>query len=402
MADYVALRPQFDRDSELWTYQDVVEFLLDAFGYTRTNSMAVRLCQRSIVQAMRDLPSRSRWSIYEGRVQLLTEAPYSTGTISYTNSNRQVTLVGGTWPTTATYYRLRIGTIDYEIQERISGTVVTLAYDSNPGADVVAGTAYSAYRSVYNLPPDWRRMVCLTDQSSKTELGFVESLSVSRQQVFQGSTGLPVSYTIRNSKDTYGSLAIEFGPAPSAARTYLMLYERGPRLLLTEKYSKGTVSTVGTALTGVNTAFANAHVGAIIRFSGDVTVEPTGIFGNSDDTSNPFTEQRVIMARGSSTTLTLDAALSADVTGMKYTISDPIDCWGQAMMTYVLRAAEVEAARLSAKKDIQTYIMFERQALMEAQAADSGARDSGFPGRSYPFHLMPWTTIPAEVVGGQA
>ena len=79
MAEYVALRPQFDRDAELWTYRDAVEHILDTFEVDRSSLRSVRMAMRSISQVMRDLPTKSRWSVYESRMVLKTEGVFEIG-----------------------------------------------------------------------------------------------------------------------------------------------------------------------------------------------------------------------------------------------------------------------------------------------------------------------------------
>ena len=298
--------------------------------------------------------------------------------------------------------RIKIGTVDYDVAERISNTVVTLQVGSNPGADVAAGQSFTAYRPTHFLPSDFRRMISLTDLASKIEPSYVEAIDINRQQIYQSSNSVPTMYTIHNMRDTYGNAMLELGPYPMSSRSYSVVYERSPRLLLVEGYAKGLVTTSGTTVTGSGGAsFEDAHVGAIIRFSQDATQEPTGTFGYADGSYNPFFAQRVIMQKNSSTQVVLDAALPSDVTGVRYVISDPLDVMNQSMVTYVLRAAELEMARMSQRKDKQEFMMFERQALEEAMAADLLWRELGMPVTWYPFHLQPWTTVPAEVVGGK-
>lgn len=406
MTDYFAQRPQFDRDAELWTYGDCIEYLLDTFELTRSPARNVRLVDSALRQVMRDLPNKSRWSSYETRLIFSSASSYSTGSIEYEHAGgafeRLVTLTGGTFPTDARLYRIRIANIHYEIEEYKSATTITLPEVGNPGADVAAGTEFLLFKPMYPLPSDWRKTISLIDLSTKMELRYVEYRDIDRLQVVQGTLALPNIYTIRNAKEYYGALAIEFGPSPSTTRTYEMTYERSPRLLSTEKYTKGTVTTSGTTVTGTGTAFTKAHVGAVIRFSADSSNEPTGQVGTTDGLVNPFVEQRIVMARSSGTSLTIDSPLTSELTGVRYTISDPIDVYVPTMMTYVLRAAEMECARLMQRSDKGEYVKFAAEALDNAMASDNIAREQGIASAMVPFHLMPWSTIPTEVVHGQA
>jgi pilus assembly protein CpaC len=73
----------------------------------------------------------------------VTNAPYSTGTIAYTQATRTVTLTGGTWPSWAQYGVLVIGNVLYRVAAKPTSTTLVLTAMSNPGVDVPAGAMFT-------------------------------------------------------------------------------------------------------------------------------------------------------------------------------------------------------------------------------------------------------------------
>ena len=94
------------------------------------------------------------WAFLEQHIQVLTAAPYATGTI--TVASGVVTLAGGTFPTNAAFSVLTTGdsTYDglYEVSTRDSGTQVTL-HDTN--VTIGSATTFSLYQYRYALPSNF-------------------------------------------------------------------------------------------------------------------------------------------------------------------------------------------------------------------------------------------------------
>jgi hypothetical protein len=80
---------------------------------------------------------------------------YTTGTIVYDHAggtpDRKVTLTGGTWPLWAASGVITISGVDYTVDARTSGTVITLESDSNPGEDITDATSYSLVDGVFQM-----------------------------------------------------------------------------------------------------------------------------------------------------------------------------------------------------------------------------------------------------------
>lgn len=383
--------------SEVMTYRDAVEHLLDVFQVPDSEDRVLRLARRAVDNVYRDIPHRHRWSYFDREYVQIVDASYSTGTIEYDHTGgtneREVTLTGGTWPANAAYGVLVISDIRYKIDRRISDTVVTLKSDSNPGADISSGTAYTYMRDAYALPTRFRKLGGVWDMSDDHELSIVGSeLHVAATTVFYDSPDTPRHVSIRGSHDLYGRLDLIFVPPPSSIEKYRVSYLAEPRPITLENYSAGTVTTSGTSVTlSGGTLPETVGEGTVIRFSGSTTA-PTTKYGNISDTLNRYYAQRHVVSRDSGTTLTIDSALDSDQTGVAYTLSDPIDFEPGAMMNVFLRGIEAEFARMAVLDNRRQLLGDFRQTLIEAMESDSRAvRRSGRIGYD-PFSRVSPTT----------
>lgn len=138
----------------LLTFSDVVEHVRSILG-SNASTDVTRDARRAIINAYDEFAAARRWTYYIGRGRVNTVAPYSTGTITYTHSTRTLTLASGTWPTWASYGVVLIASVPYEVASRTSDSVLILSVNSNPGANVAAGTTYTIYRDKYPMPADF-------------------------------------------------------------------------------------------------------------------------------------------------------------------------------------------------------------------------------------------------------
>ena len=372
--------------TQIFTYVDVVEHLLDWFSVDSTDARMFRQTKRAVESAYRALTGLKRWSCYQKRAQLTVSDDYTTGTIAYDHTGgtyeRQVTLTTGTWPTWAKYGQITISGSDYEIEDRKSSSVITLSVNSNPGADVASGTSYTLTRDTYPLPVDCQSIGTLRDVDNGTqpELVTFDEL-VSAKSVSQ-SPAWPRWYAILADPNYVGSLAIRLYPPPSEALNYEYMYQRVPRTLQTYQYNTGTVTTSGTSVAGTSTVFTSSMINSVIRFSSSTTA-PTSTVG-----SNPYVAQRVITGYTSATPITLDQALDSEVSGVAYEISDPIDLEAGAMYTAFLRRCEVELAMILNRNDVQKFQAQYQAAEILAREQDSRSfapqTPSGMGGRRVP------------------
>ena len=299
---------------------------------------------RSCIQnAYRELATRRSWSYFwkPGRINLV--ATYSTGTVvfDYTGGTyeRQLTLTTGTWPSWAVYGTIRIGSVNYIVEDRKSDSVVTLDAQVNPGADV-SSTTYEIFRSVYTLPSDFVAIATPTLEGNWCGAEYITPEEWHSQERNNYSTGNPTHFTIARDPSLIGSMAAFLWPAPSTAESWDFMYQAIPRPLKHAGYDtndcRGHVSVTddSAAVTGYDTSFTSDMVGCIMRISESSTDIPSAMDGHE-----PPAEERVILTYTSSTSVTLDAAVSQTLTKVRYSISDPID-YEQTMIDALQRCME--------------------------------------------------------------
>jgi len=311
---------------ELLTYQDAVDTCVDYMdGVSR--GAPQQMIRRAICSALRAMVAVSDCDYRTSRGRIHLVASESTGTVTYVNSTRKLTLTHATatWPTWAADASIKISNSVSDILTRDSDTVVTLDRVRNPGADISTGTAFRLYKTCYHLPSDFNATSGFLGETAG-DLGMPISLPeyfrLERQD--NCSASAPAYYAIGGVQDLYGTLGVYVWPDPSTAKTYDYLYERQPRSLFYTGHDSGDsagtiVTNETTAVVGTSTSFASAMVGSIIRISSSSTL-PTGRYGK-----NPFIEERVVSTVTDTTHLTLDQVSAASWSGVKCVITDPID-----------------------------------------------------------------------------
>ena len=355
--------------ASFYTYADTHARLMDWTGgadSTRTSNLA----RRAILDAYRDLPMVRNWNYYYGRGRIVTDDDYSTGTITYDHTGstyeRELTLATGTWPTNAAKGVVQIDGVEYQVDRRISSSIVTLKSETNPGADVAAGTSYQWYRDTYTLPRDYRTcdmLMCL-DQSFTMVNGPPGAVLEGRR--LNTSPGQPTFYGIVSDPDTPGAMAVFFDPPPDDQYNIDFIYLRIPYPFRTFDYSTGTVTCSASAtVTGSGTAWTSDMAGSVFRVTSG-TETPSGIDG-----SNPYTEEGIVLSVASATSLTLTAALTGTYSGKKYRLSDLVDVENGAMMSAFLRCCEKNLAWEMHREDAGLKQAAYEAALARAKDADS-------------------------------
>ena len=376
------------------TYHDVVDHLLDHFGGLE-GGRNLKMAKRAVLGAYRSLPTVYNWSYYYKRGRITSVAAYSTGTIEYDHTGgtyeRQATLTSGTWPSWAARGILRIDSVDYDVQERKSDTVVTLSVNSNPGADVASSTTYTLSRDAYPLPIDFQSADQLRNVNKNwTWPSYVSPGEWLDAHSTQESSNDPRLYTIMADPEYYGTMAVHFYPPPSAAHNFDFLYQREPTPLVVNSHTTGTISVPQSSaiVEGDGTEFNSNMKGSVIQF-GTSTDQPTGIDG-----LKPYTEQRTVIAINSSTQLTLDAVVSNPHTAVKYRISDIVDIESGAMFEAFISLAELKLAQLMKDDQIPIKDRTYRDNLRLAMQADN--RNFG-DDRDRPFesivHMRDYSTV---------
>jgi hypothetical protein len=302
-------------------------------------------------------------------------AAASTGTIAYDSTGgtyeRELTLTDSTWDDNAIDWSVAIDGIVYDIASRESDTVVTIDPDQAPTADIDAATSYEAFPRYYALPDDFMSLSDPMPEETHTILGAHVSMEelLSRMRSSPDS-GEPAIWSIGPIPDAYGRFALYIWPPASTAQTVDFIYRCKPRQMRytghEKKCSQGTIAvTYNSAdVTGTSTAFESLMEGCIIRIGDSATIAPTGVAGQQ-----PWVEQRSIMVVTDTTTIELDAVVQTTRSGVKYTVTEPLDIDPGAVPAF-LRLAEKELLHESGKYT-QADAARCREALMRARAGSN-------------------------------
>ncbi len=389
---------------QLITYEDAINHVMMAVSDNDWSDRWLALARRAVLTAYRDLPSKHSWNYLSRKYNFATIAPYATGTIAFDftggASERLITLTGGTFPSDATNYEMQIAGVNYAVETRESDTTLTLTPRDNPGIDVASGTSYSLFKEAYDLPVDFRRITSLYDTDADRQIRISDIAEAHAHGIVWETPATPDTAAVMSRAEYYGSLSLVFAPPPGTARTYTVLYKAALRPLTSPVvYDTGTVSTSGTALSGLGTNFTDADIGRVVRFGGTTSL-PTGEIGSTragvgSYLDNVYSAQRIIVAVSSTTAATLDAAVTGDVASLNlYTVSDPIDLEPGAMLTFFFRSCESEYALLARHEDRHERSAVANKYLREAMAADDRVRSTPYSIAYAPFHLRAWSTYP--------
>lgn len=380
-----------------FTFQDAVDHGLDYLGSNPTDQ-ARRDCVRAILESYRDLANAFNWTYLYTPGRLITNAAYdssATGaTLAYVGSGgmypRQVTISGDVWPSWAGDGVIRIGTVGYKVDQRISATVLTFDDTIKPPLDIPALTPFTLYQDTYLLPEDF-----VAQDQALYELNFGGmSYAHPREWLFENryvfAQGTPQFFTITGERKYPGRLVSRIFPWPYQQKTIDFVYKRRPRALLTQLSSAGTasVSRSGNAVTGLGTAFAPQMVGSTIRLSGNTKPPSSMIMG-----ANVAAFESTVSAYVSPTSVVIRDPANADYVVSGYTVSDVIDIEQGAMLNAFLRCVEKHLGMARTLKDKPSASKQYDAALSEAKSADSRSfqgRSVGQDGRYRPrFRDMP-------------
>jgi hypothetical protein len=286
--------------------------------------------------------------------------------------------VGATCPSWIDDAAVRLGSdsIVCDVEEGTSGeTTFTLDAMMNPGQDVSAAS-YVLYQRYVRLPSDFRCFSAPMAQGAwrlGTEVSLDYMLALDRYDA--SSSDKVTYYAIAEVPDLYDAKALFTYPQQSATETVDFVYTRFPRVLRYTGHEDpaGTITaTAGSAtIAGSGTAFDSDMVGAVLRVGTDST-RPTGRFGEK-----PYSEERIITAVATPTSLTLDSNIATSQSGVAYSVADPIDI-GRVAKNAFMRLAEkhlvISRPSRDSKGGIQNDNMVVAQAnqsLLQAMGADN-------------------------------
>lgn len=326
----------------------------------------------AILDAYQEIVDEYPWSWQRKTYRVNIDAPQTTGTVAYDYDNNQLTLTGATWPSDAEDWTVLISDVQYDILARSSSTVVTLNTVQRPTADITAGTSYEVYRRYYTLPDDFVSMYEPMPEPTSVALGLELSLDqlLSRMR-YSPDSGEAVCWAVGPVPDVLGRHALYLWPPHDTAESFDIWYRSQPRPLrycgIEKKCSVGTiaVTAASAAVTGTSTTFESGMVGSVFRIGDDATYQPTGVAG-----VRPWMEQRSISTFTSTTSITLDAVVATNRSGVKYTVTDPIDL-DPAAVTAFIRTAERNISQALGGKEVTRDADRARKAVLTARGASN-------------------------------
>lgn len=342
---------------QVFSFADAVTEL-EEFAREASISTSTRPIRSSIRRAYREIVEAGDWNCLHVNGRIMLKAAQTTGTVVYDHTGgvfaRLLTLTGAIWPTDAEDWSVRISTDDGEvvcdIASRLTDTQVLLDATLNPGEDVAAGASYMAYPRYYRLPNDFRSLDRPVEESFQ---GIGQYVTLERMlELTQDNTdtGTIQYFTVAPIPDLVGAWGLFVQPAADTSRPIEFVYKRIPRDL---KYvgtdiaeSPGTIAiTAGTAaVSGTSTVFVAGHAGSLLRIGTSATRVPTGLDG-----LYPYAEQRIIASYGSALSVTVDNTVTAAASGVKYSITDPIDLDPSAYDAMIALAKKYLAIEKNAK-----------------------------------------------------
>jgi hypothetical protein len=355
------------------TYFDVVEHLIAA-SFGGPQDAEQRDIRTAVHRCYAEIGNIRDWSWQHAHGRVVTVAPV-TRTVSYL-SGATLQLSGLTGISSG-YSHVRIGTRVAEVQSVSpgSGLTITLSIAVNfPTGTVENGDTATFYRTLYDLPADFRNLDEPSDEFNWWSGAYVTPDEAMKMERVNFQTGSPLHWTVIKSPvaDKYVLKLVGY---PTAVETIDFTYRRGLRSLRWSGHEAvartGTVDTVSSAplpVVGTSTEFSPSMVGSIIRF------------GTTSDTPGPITsiapyvDEREILSRSSATNITVSGG-DTSYTGVKYLVTDPIDL-PEHMHNVMLSGAEYWLARIRSNNVEEKYQLYQRD-LRLAMEADQLAPISG-------------------------
>ena len=365
---------------ELLTYYDALQHLTDYSRGQKRGSQDSNVMRRAVRLALDETAGLREWSFLQkqGRVQL--HAAQTTGTVAYDHSGgatceRQCTLSGATFPAAWTQdASIKIGDAVHDIESRESSIVVQLDATMNPGQDVAAGTEYMLFPRWYVLPQDFVSFTGAVGESIWQRAMPTSPKRMMELQRYHDYSGDVRYYCVAEVPDLLGSLGLFVWPPSDADETLDFWYRRRSRGLRYTGHEPGeyagtiAVTAGSDTVTGSGTAFASGMVGSVLRIGSDASNRPEGLEGRY-----PYEEQRIIRTVDSTTSATLDAAVETTRSGVKYTVTDPVDLGREAWRAF-LACCEKNMAILADWPDKADSLALWRDAAFLAKGADARVR----------------------------
>lgn len=395
--------------TNLWTYRDAIDHLLDFTDSLPQEAVLNRV--RSAVQtAYRDVTADRKWRYFQRHHRVMLEAPRSTGTMSYANSTRIVTLTGSTFPASAACWTLAVDgyTPLYKIASYTDATHVVLDATFNPGEDFTS-KKYTLFRSLYPLPLDFRGIEEINDEQSMWREGFCESPhEIMVQERHAAYAASQFRWAIIGQPGSPGRMALWLYGYPQGAGSLDFLYHAAARKLVYDGLSLYSSQVSGYTLTfplqaagsEISTStfagmtFTADLIDSIVRFGRPGTAdEPRG-----ESSGNPYyTQLQVTEYDNTAKKLYMRGVLPTPAGTAKFVISDPIDL-PEYLLEAMKVASEYHLLRKTDPAKSKLWDEFYRMARIRAREGDALEPLPRGPGSWYRWDSLvgtisrPWLT----------
>lgn len=355
------------------TAQDVVDYLLACVGGGAQDGEH-RAVRQAVVNGVREVMQCKDWLWHTKTNQFVSDNVTTTAT-AITQGQYSVTVADASQMAVG-----RIFTASNYFDEpcrilAINGNVLTTSLPAR--ATQPAGeTVTFVMQTFYDLPEDLKDIDSLVTHTVGTLHCYISPQEWHRLEINTRGSGEPYYYTIMRSDLNPDRWQIRFVGIPTDGTVIHYTYRYRPKEIKWMGYENAarqgavTVGVGGLAVSGSNTEFPADIVGSVLRV-GTAADDPEPV-----GSLLPFVAESSIAARSSATALTLVKPLE-QMQGVKYCITDPIDC-SPAMYTAILSACEMWYARIAGKPGDGAMQAFNRD-LRIAMENDQIAPLSGRP-----------------------
>lgn len=372
------------------TARDMQDTLLRWLG-ADNNAESTIDAREAINDALKELWGRHDWPWYTGQHTFKVDAPYETGTVTFSLATLRMTLTGGTWPSWVEYGTIKIESAYARVTKQISSTVIEIE-DGTQFTEDLTDQTYTLSRNEYPLPDTIRKVSYMTnDTNSQHITQYVTPMEFSTRRPGVYGT-VPLIFTIQKDRKAGNGLSLLIWPYPTTAWSYRFSYIRSPSNVTVWSYTEGKLTTAAglKTITGKDTVFDPVHEGCLLRVGRDGTNVPTSQIG-----LYPFSEECVVdnVLDGVSMDVASNAAYTRE--RVKYEISSLIDTDEVIMSSVFLLECYLALGKRRNKdmKEMQTLSQSYEMTLRNAIAKSKTASQITYAGQGRQSAYSQWYNL---------
>lgn len=214
------------------TRDTLKKFAIRSIHGSNPDDVATERVERGIENALDLLANERRFSFQQDTYDLVTTAPYETGTCTTpTAGDKTVEFSSATLPTTIVGQFLEFNDERhwYEITERTDSDTAEIRFAYN--GNIAAATASTAFKIVYpliDLPGNFAHVRALFDVEGGNDLVEVPYDAAMGIHADRAGEGMPETFSIVAKRNDPNQWQLLLYPAPSTVRQYQLVYFRLP------------------------------------------------------------------------------------------------------------------------------------------------------------------------------